>query len=155
MLSIIPVKQKKNYWCGPTSLKMVLNYYGIDKTEKELARICQASPALGVPAQKLVDAAKSFGLRGFVKDNCEFSDIAHYVCDKKIPVIVDWFQIDDGHYSVVTDINDKYIYLTDPYQGEPISIKKTKFYRVWFDFPGLYLQQKQDLILRRIIVIYS
>ena len=26
-------------YCGPASLKMVLEYYGIEKTEKELARL--------------------------------------------------------------------------------------------------------------------
>ena len=134
---------------------MVLHYYDIDKSEKELAQECQASPELGVPAKDLLTLAQKYGLKGFIKDNCEFSDIAHYVIDKKVPVIVDWFQISDGHYSVVSDINHKYIYLVDPYLGAPISIKLTKFYRIWFDFPGAYLHHKQDLILRRMIVIYK
>lgn len=155
MLNIIPIRQKKNYWCGPASLKMVLKYYNIEAKESDLAKQAKASKDTGVTAENLVQAAKSYGLTGFVKKQAEFSDIYHYVLDRRIPIIVDWFQIDDGHYSIVTDITKKHIYLADPYIGQLISYKLSEFYRIWFDFPGPYLAKKEDLILRQAIIIYK
>ena len=155
MLNIIPIKQSKSYWCGPASLKMVLAYYKLDIRERELADKTKTSPTHGATAQALIETAQEYGLKGFIKDNAEFTDIRHYLLDKQIPVIVDWFQRDDGHYSVVVDINDKYIYLVDTYVGHLISLKIHQFYRIWFDFPGVYLEKKEDLILRRLIVIYK
>jgi len=153
MFNIIPIKQSKSYWCGPASLKMVLSYYHLDIRERELAQKTQASPIHGVSSTNLVKTATEYGLKGFIKSDAELNDIKHYVLDKQIPLIVDWFQIDDGHYSVVVDINDKYIYLLDPYVGHLVSFKIHHFYRIWFDFPGPYLAKKEDLILRQMIVI--
>lgn len=154
MLNIIPVRQKKNYWCGPASLKMVLKYYGIEAKEADLAKQASAIPETGVTADNLVKTAKTYGLTGFVKNQAEMTDISHYVLDRRIPVIVDWFQIDDGHYSVVVDINKKYIYLADPYVGQLVSYRLNAFYRIWFDFPGAFLQKRENLILRQLIVLY-
>lgn len=153
MLNIIPIKQKKSYWCGPTSLKMVLKYYGLEVKDSVLAKQAKVSPETGVTAEALLETAKTYGLTGFIKNQAELSDLEHYVLDKKIPIIVDWFHISDGHYSVVTDINSKHIYLADPFTGNLISIKRNRFYRIWFDFPGPYLSQKADLNLRQLIII--
>ena len=154
MLNIIPVKQKKGYWCGPASLKMVLAYYDVIAKESDLAKQTQANPQTGATAQALLETAKLYGLTGFIKNGAELSDLKHYVLDRQIPVIVDWFQIDDGHYSVVTNITKSHIYLADPYIGQLVSFKPKAFYRIWFDFHGAFLKQKSDLVLRQMLVIY-
>lgn len=154
MLNIIPIRQNKSYWCGPASLKMVLAYYNLEAKESVLAKQANANKDAGVSANNLLQTAKLYGLTGFIKNQAEFTDIFHYVLDRQIPVIVDWFQIDDGHYSVVTDITKKHIYLADPYIGQLISYKLSEFYRIWFDFPGPFLKKKEDLILRQLIVLY-
>ena len=40
MLNVKPYREKPEY-CGPASLKMVLGYYGIEKTEDELANLAR------------------------------------------------------------------------------------------------------------------
>lgn len=40
MLKLKPFQETLNAsMCGPASLKIVLNYYGVEATEKELARL--------------------------------------------------------------------------------------------------------------------
>lgn len=154
MLNIKPFKERTNY-CGPASLKMVLDYYGIKKSENELARMMNCVESLGVEAGIMLQAAIKLGLEGYVKDDASFDDIRKLVLVDQIPAIVDWFSEDDGHYSVVVDIDEENIYLLDPEIGYIRAMRLDKFYRVWFDFPGDYIKSKDDLNIRRLIAIYK
>ena len=154
MLNIKPFMQKSGY-CGPASLKMILNFYGLNKTEKELAKLTGASKSKGVGAEGILKAARKLGFKGFYKDFSSFDDIKKYVINKKIPVIVDWFSKDEGHYSVVVNIGKENIYMQDPELGFIRAMKLSRFKRVWFDFPGPFLKLKNDIKIRRMIVIYK
>jgi ABC-type bacteriocin/lantibiotic exporter with double-glycine peptidase domain len=153
MLSVKPFRQRTGY-CGPASLKMVLRYYGEDRSEEELARLTNCSEERGVEAEQLTKVAKEFGFQAEIVDNAEIDTIREFVIDKKIPIIVDWFSEDDGHYSVVTDIDQENIYIQDPEFGRLRAMRLEKFYRVWFDFPGKFIEDRNQLTIRRIIVIY-
>lgn len=45
--------------CGPASLKIVLDYYGIDKSEAELAKLCGVTKKLGTDDKKMAGVAKN------------------------------------------------------------------------------------------------
>lgn len=152
MLNVKPFRQKPGY-CGPASLKMVLSYFGTEKSENELVKLSGCKKDKGVEANGLLKAAKKLGFKGFIKDFSNIEDIKKFVIDKKILIIVDWFSGDDGHYSVVVGINKKNIYLQDPELGRLRIMKLVDFERVWFDFSGPFLRSKNDLIIRRMIVI--
>lgn len=154
MLDIKPYRQKPEL-CGPASLKMVLEYYGIEKSENELADLTLYQPSKGVNAENLLKAAKGLGLNAFYKDLSKIKDLELYVLKKKIPVIVDWFSTNDGHYSVVVDINKENIYMQDPELGNLRTLDIETFQKVWFDFTGNYLVSKDDIIIRRMIIIYK
>lgn len=139
--------------CGPASLRAVLDYYGIKASEEKLAELSACTPEKGVGAEGLLKAAEFFGLKGFVKDFADFSDIESHVKDKKIPVIVDWFLSTSGHYSVIVDIDKNFIYFRDPLYRKTQKMNRADFKRVWFDFSSDFLRSKEDLILRRMIVI--
>jgi predicted double-glycine peptidase len=149
--------------CGPASLKIVLDYYGAEKTEKELAKLTGAKKDLGTDERGIKRAAESLGFRVQIKNNSNFKDIEKWL-DKKVPVIVNWFtrgrqdysesDVADGHYSVVTGLDEKYIYLQDPEIGKIRKIGKDEFLTVWFDFRGKYIKAN-ELIIRQIIVIYK
>lgn len=47
--------------CGPASLKIVLDYYGINKSEQELARLTGLVPGLGIDDKSIVKAVESLG----------------------------------------------------------------------------------------------
>jgi ABC-type bacteriocin/lantibiotic exporter with double-glycine peptidase domain len=148
--------------CGPASLKILLSYYGADKDEKELARLCGTKKDLGTDDKGIKKAAESLGFKVKIKNNSSFKDIERWL-NKDVPVIVDWFtrgridytdtDVADGHYSVVYGIDDKNIYLQDPETGSMRKLDKEDFMTVWFDFTGKYIKSN-ELIVRQIIAIY-
>lgn len=154
MLKVKPYEQKKSGFCGPASLKMVLDFYGIKKSEKVLAQMCEATVRHGMEAEGFKKAANKLGFKTLIKDFSDFSDINFYL-KKKIPLIVDWFWKDDGHYSVIVGLDKKYVYLADPEIGRIRKIQRDIFKRVWFDFPGSYLKSRNQIIIRRLIAIYK
>lgn len=149
--------------CGAASLLIVLDYYGIKKSEQELAGLLGVTNSLGIDSQSIKRVAKDFGLRVEIKDTSNFEDIRDWL-DKKVSVIVDWFsrgrndysesEVADGHYSVVAGLDAKYIYLQDPEIGKIRKIARDDFMRVWFDFEGSYIKS-DELIIRQSIAIYK
>lgn len=163
LLNIKPFQETLNSsMCGPASLKMILSYYGVEKTERELARLCQTDSNIGTNAVSLKQVAESLGFNVEVKNQCTFDDIQQWI-NKKVPVIINWFSkgrsdydesvMADGHYSLVVGLDEQYIYLQDPEIGGLRKIARDDFLRVWFDFTGSYIRTLDEMILRQIIAI--
>ncbi|TSC53550.1 MAG: putative fusion protein (N:peptidase-C:desuccinylase) [Parcubacteria group bacterium LiPW_39] len=134
------------------SLKMVLDYFGVKISEPELIKFTGATARKGTSAKGIRKAARKLGFLVRIKDRTDLADIKYWL-DKKIPPIVAWFSEDDGHYSVVAGLDKKFIYLQDPEIAGIRKMKKKDFKRVWFDFEGDFIKNKNDLILRRLIII--
>ena len=149
--------------CGPAALKIVLAYYGVEKTERELAQLCSLRKGLGTDANGIRKAAEELGFTVRIKDGSTFSDIAAWL-KKGVPVIVDWFtrgrldydkaSVPDGHYSPVIGLDGKHIYLQDPELGSVRKISRDDFIRAWFDFSGAVVKP-EELIVRQLIAIYK
>ncbi len=149
--------------CGPASLKIVLNYYGIEKSEKELAELMSWNEELGVDDFGIKKAAEKFGFKVEIQENCDFDDIEKWL-KKKVPVIVNWFTrgrndysdsaVADGHNSVVTGLDEDFIYLQDPEIGKIRRLERDDFMSVWFDFRGKYIKS-DELVIRQLIAIYK
>ena len=149
--------------CGPASLKIVLDYYGINKSEKELAELVGVTKSLGVDDASIARAAESLGFKVEIKNQSDFSDIEVWL-KKGVPVIVDWFtrgrsdypdsEVADGHSSVVCGLDDENIYLQDPEIGGVREIAREDFMKAWFDFSGEYIKV-DELIIRQLIAIYK
>lgn len=149
--------------CGPASLKIVLNYYGINLSEKKLVGLTQTTKETGTDDKGITNTAKSLGFRTQTKNKSSFDDIEKWL-KKGVPVIVNWFtrgrsdysnsEVADGHYSVVVGLDNKHIYLQDPEIGKLRKIKKDDFMKVWFDFKGRYIKT-DELIIRQLIAIYK
>ena len=152
MLKIKPFKQKPSS-CGPASLKMVLGYYGVTKSEKELGRLSGCTKAHGTKTKGLLKAAKHSGFTGFIKDFSDIKDIRHYVTKKKIQVIVNLFSVSEGLSRGVAGIDKEKIYLEDPEFGRMRSMLLNDFKAVWFDFSSPWLKSKSDLVIRRMPVV--
>ncbi|MBI5064796.1 C39 family peptidase [Candidatus Woesearchaeota archaeon] len=153
MLKLKPHIQELKDSCGPACLKIILDYYGIKKSEKSLIKLCKTTKE-GTSIENLVKAAKKFSLSVFIKKNASIEDLKKHF-HQKIPVIVDWFLEDDGHYAIVAKIDKRNIYLQDPSMGKIRKISLKKFNRIWFDFIHEVPTSNKDFILRRMIVIYK
>jgi len=166
-VKLLPVKPFQETlgggYCGPASLKMVLDYFGEVHSEEEIARRCKRDPELGTNDIALAKAARSYGFDVVIKNNSTFTNLNQWL-KKGAPVIVNWFtrgrsdyddsEVPDGHYSVVVGLDEKNIYLQDPEIGALRKIEREDFLRVWFDFAGRYIKPNQ-LIIRQIIAIYK
>lgn len=150
-------------YCGPASLKMVLEYWGMNKSEEEVAVVCNRDPNLGTDDMSLKKAAESYGFMVEIENNASFDSIQKWL-DRKVPVIVNWFtrgrsdygneEVPDGHYSIVVGLDDVYIYLQDPEIGDLRKLERDDFMRVWFDFKSAYINSWEDMIIRQIIAVY-
>jgi len=148
--------------CGPASLKIVLSYYGIEKSEKELYDLCGTDPDLGTNDQGIKRAAELCGMTVEIFNESSFEEIERWLV-RKVPVIVDWFtrgrtdytdsDVADGHYSVVMGLDDDNIYLQDPETGGIRTLNREDFLRIWFDFSGKTIKP-DELILRQMIAVY-
>lgn len=148
--------------CGPASLKIVLDFFGDQKTESELAILCNWNKDYGVDDINIKKAVETLGYQVEIINDSNFKEIEKWL-DKKVPVIVNWFtrgrydypesDVADGHYSVVEGLDDDYIYLQDPEIGGIRKLKKEDFEKVWFDFSGESMTP-ENLILKQIIAIY-
>ena len=163
MLPVKPLLENSNEGlCGPASLKMVFDYYGVEVLIQEIAEVASTTKEMGTNAEGLKKAAEQFGFTVEIKNNSTFEDIQAWL-DKKVPVIVDWFtrgsdgcsdsDIADGHYSVVVGIDDEYIYLQDPEIDGVRKISRDNFMKVWFDFTGEHISPN-ELIIRQTIAVY-
>ena len=152
MLNLKPYRRQIKSFCGPASLKIVLDYYGVSVTEKEIAEVAGATIEAGVSPEGLVKAAKHFGFNAFLKEGSTLYDLRYYL-DKKIPVIVDWFWENDGHYGVVADIDEENITLRDSSFWKIRKMSLEIFLGVWFDYPGNYPKTKDDFIVRVMLII--
>ena len=164
LLDIKPFQETLNAdMCGPASLKIVLEYYGINKSEEELVQLFKIKKGLGVDDKGIKTAVGKIGLKAVIKNNSSFKDIEKWL-KKDVPVMVDWFtrgrtdygdsSVADGHYSVVMGLDDIFIYLQDPELGAMRKIERSNFMRVWFDFKGEYLKPN-ELIVRQLIAVYK
>jgi len=143
--------QSRDGFCGPASLRMILGYYGLKKSERELGKLTNCS-INGAPASEIVNAAKSLGFDANYSDNNTWENLYNEV-RKNGPVIVDWFSQLSGHYSPVYDIYKNSIVLADPEYGFVRDMKKEEFLPLWFDFDTLYPKTQSDFILRRMIMV--
>lgn len=150
-LRIKPLKQTEGF-CGPTCLKMIFSYFGVEASANAIAKAAGSTRRYGTPLAGLKKAAKAYGFSLTYKDHSSLKDIRHFL-DKNIPVIVAWFYETEGHYSVVTKLDAKKIYMVDPYEGKEISMPTDTFMQIWFDFPYPYPKTKSEIRLRRLIVV--
>lgn len=156
MLKIKPAKQLNKYFCSPASLQMVLRYFGVEKSQRELARLCKVSASEGVrDASQVVRAAKRLGFKAKILDFCGYADLKKYIIRKKIPVIVNWFSVDSGHYSVAFHINEKNLHLVDPTFGKARLYPLKKFKEVWFSVKGNEPKKKEDFRIRRAVAVWK
>ncbi len=165
LLDVQPFQETLNAsMCGPASLKMVLDYYGVEKSEEELAKLCNTDPKLGTSAEQIKQVAENLGFTVEINNNSTLNDIEQWI-DKKVPVIVNWFtrgrvdysesEVPDGHLSVVVGLDEENIYLQDPEIGKLRTIFRDDFMRVWFDFTKERINSWDEMIVRQLIAIFK
>ena len=109
MLKIKPFRQTAGF-CGPASLKMILDYYGLFLSELEIAKLAGTTKKNGTKPQSLISALKLLDFHGFWKEKGIIEELKFFI-KLKLPIIIDWFSQSEGHYSVVVGFSKNKIIL--------------------------------------------
>ncbi len=131
----IPYHHQKNcYFCGPTSLKMVFETFGVKKTEKELARLAGTTKEKGTSHCGMIRACNKNGFSCFVHEKSNFRNVESFL-KAGLPVISDWTDEKSmtGHYNIITEIGKKNIFFCDPWYGPKYPVDKKVFEKYWKD----------------------
>lgn len=131
----VPYHHQKNcYFCGPTSLKIVLEKLGLKKTEKEIARIAGTEKKGWTSHNGMIEACQKLGFSCFVHEKSSIKNIKSFL-KAGLPVISDWTdeKSNTGHYNVITEIGKKNIFFCDPWYGPKYTVDRETFERYWDD----------------------
>ena len=118
--------QKKDYSCGPAAALSVLRYRRAYKgDEKSLYALFDARPKDGTPPQNIAKGLTQLGLKTELREGMSLDDL-RAALRRGDSVILDiqawrddantpWSQRwEDGHYVVLTGMDENYAYLMDP-----------------------------------------
>ena len=130
------VEQSPGY-CGPASLVSLLDYYGISKTEEEMARLCGTERKEGTYHGRIAEALIGLGLKVETKEAGTWEELRRLTTEET-PVLVGWFSDDPlpagDHFSLVYEVDDQKLMMMDPEEGKYREIPKEKFLEKWYDF---------------------
>lgn len=130
-------EQETEFTCGPAVMRMILSNYGIDKREKEIAKILRTNKVRGTYLKELPRLAEKYRLSYVVKRNSDINDLR--VLDKlKFIIIVCFFDMKtrEGHFAVMKEITKNSISFWDPYWGPHRKFSIAYFNRIWWLGPS-------------------
>jgi len=126
-------QQETKDTCAAASLRMALASIGINRSEKVLASLLKTNRKSGVRVEAFAPVAEKYKLRYVVGRNATLADLEE-ILDREYRVIVGYRHPGkDGHYSLVSKLTDKHIYLNDPnpYAGRNNRYSRDYFNRLW------------------------
>jgi ABC-type bacteriocin/lantibiotic exporter with double-glycine peptidase domain len=124
--------QIKKYDCGPTSLAMLLDFYGIAHVAEDLDALCETTAKHGTEHSGIVKAAQSLGAGVCVHENAQISDIEE-VLEKGHPVLVNYFNpvTSVGHFAVIKGVDNGHVVMADPKNGDNFKLSLEAFDGLW------------------------
>src|ERR1700741_3061567 len=100
-ISVKAFRQSPDF-CGPGAVIIGASAFGIEANERELAKICETTTESasgfrggGTEHEGVIAAVKSLGLSAFSKEEGTIEELAYFIGDEHLPVIVGWFDRDD------------------------------------------------------------
>jgi predicted double-glycine peptidase len=121
-----------SYYCGPTSLGMLLDHYGNNTPTAELATLCKTDTK-GTIIWNMVVTARNLGFKSSTYKEKTTLDWLNEQTRAGTPVMV---AVDTqgywpgGHYMVVRGISGDKVYVNDPWGG-PRTYSITQFMAQW------------------------
>ncbi len=125
-LSVPYFKQQAEYYCGPTSLQMVMEFFGVRKPAEEIARIADTNEVVGTWHRNMLNAARASGFFCYENKNATLDELRSFL-KKGYPAVVHllmpewpegkWGKWDKYHYVVVIGLTRWHVLLNDPWLG--------------------------------------
>ena len=127
-------KQITDYYCGPASMQMILEYFGNHMSQEMLAKQLKTQRDDGTDHSDLIRVATENGLYCYVNRESTFNEIIYFL-SRDLPVIVNFMEPtdDDAHYAVVVGWGGNKLILNDPWNGKKFQIHEDWFLKHWYD----------------------
>lgn len=125
-------KQEFPWSCYATCVKMILEHYGVIKSERDLRVLLKTTPSHGTIWDYAEKEIKRMAFELVWKKLWNLDDIGSLV-KQSIPIIVGIKRKGEihGHAMVVVDISENHVTAADPQNGELITLNKEKFLELW------------------------
>jgi len=125
-------KQETNYTCGAASMRMALEFCGIKKSEKQVAKLLGTNKVRGTWHKDFPIVAETFKLSYVSMKNATIRGLEEYQ-KKGFAIVICYFyppkKID--HYSILKKIDKEYIYFLDPFFGKNHKYPIKHFKKIW------------------------
>jgi predicted double-glycine peptidase len=138
-------KQTTDYNCGPAALAYFLDAVGIIGYNVDyLTRVLGTTDEEGTHPKAIANFIREKGLRCFAGSHILLEDFT-------LPMIVNYFVEDDGHYAVITDLDftpaGGMVTYFDPATGHHEQMTWDQFRKNWYSFRygdhwGLFLEKE-------------
>ena len=127
-------KQETVYSCGPACLRMVLEAFGLSKTEGELRELTNCTLE-GTTPDGIVTAARVLGFAATRVYTPTFEELSQQIAVGLYPIVSMYSRLEPGlppdwHCVVSAGVSERRVELLDPWRGE-CSISIEEFLRDW------------------------
>lgn len=143
------IKQPDGNTCGHTSIAMILEYFGTDKTIEEIEEIVksigkQNENSEGLSPETIVNVFSKLNVKSYIKNDLSFDEIKAYI-NTRVPLIIEmqaWVddpnkdlsnEWGDGHYNIAIGYTLDYVIFADPYSFYKAYIKYDDLLPRWHD----------------------
>lgn len=130
----VPLLRQGEKECVPVSILMILEYFGINKSQDELKVDLRWNPARGVLTKDIVNfPAEKYGLKTFVFWQGSLDELTKQIAQGRPVLVRMWIDEKSGYMGTVShsviaigyDYSKSVVYLNDPSRG----LRKEKFSR--------------------------
>lgn len=159
-LAVPQVRQLTEYSCGPAALLAALRYWGIPvRSEGDLYDSLGTTPAGGTRPRSIVNTARKFGLSAVERRHVAVGELQLAVARGETVILnlQRWeadapdrgAECDDGHFAILVWIDDRHVYLMDPYTGGFAWLTVDALIDRWYDrpWPGEPCEQRVAIFL--------
>ena len=129
-------KQETKYTCGAASMRMALTFCNIKKSEKQVAKLLRTNKVRGTWHKSFPIVAEKFRLNHISMRNAKINDLKEYQKNGYAVIICYFYPSEKvDHYSLLKNIDAKYIYFLDPFFGEEHKYLLSYFKKIWKSDP--------------------
>lgn len=132
-------KQTTNYSCGPTSIKMLLDFWENEQefSEETLINYLHAKPLVWVDNDTIINFFAHYWYNVYFSKKWNIDIIEKFIF-LWLPVLVNYRNLLwwNGHFAVIVGVKDSYFILNDPNYWESYRVTKKAFLENWLNSTG-------------------
>jgi len=129
------IRQADPYWCGPASLSMVLNYWGYEINQSEVAAHVYNPKSKLTFISNMTEFPREIGFYSEVVSPANIGLLKSYLHEGIPLIVLQKFSYENtyGHFRVVIGYNDKErtVITHDPILGENYTLSYESFSKLW------------------------